>query len=293
MEVIVSVFECLMKGLIDYAGLFPPAGLDMRGAVEAYDRHCCGAHSGMVGRFIVPVGRLGELREVVEELPSGKDIKHWDISVIGGLEFEGDLLVISDFEKAGHGKFSVGAIELKARDSSFIDHVIDFIPEGMTAYFEIPLGMDYRGLLTAISGSGHGANIRTGGLTADLFPTVEEVGEFIWTCRQAGVPFKATAGLHHPVRAFQESVDCVMHGFLNVFCAAGVCYSYDVDRGDIEKIIAIEDADEFQFSGGGLRVFDWDLNEERIVRARREFAHSYGSCSIDEPIEDSQELGLL
>ena len=288
-----SAFESLMKGLVDYAGLFPPARLDMRGAVEAYVRHCGGRYSEMVGRFIVPTGRLGELADVVNEVAGGSDIGLWDISAIVGLECEGDLFTISEFVKEQGGMFRVSAIELKAGSASFIDTAIDFVPEEMMAFFEIPLNMDYRGLITALSGTGHGAKIRTGGLTADLFPTVEEVGEFIWTCKQAGVPFKATAGLHHPVRAFNDNVDCTMHGFLNVFCAGAVCHLFDVERGDIERILATESASDFQFTGGGLRVFDWELNGEDIARVRREFALSYGSCSIDEPIEDLQGLGLV
>jgi len=247
----------------------------------------------MVGRFIVPTGRLGELAKVVREADGGSDIGSWEISAIVGLEYEGDLVLISEFVKAQEGLFSVSAIELKAGSASFIDTAIDFVPEEMMAFFEIPLNMDYRGLITALSGTGHGAKIRTGGLTADLFPTVEEVGEFIWTCKQAGVPFKATAGLHHPVRAFNDSVDCKMHGFLNVFCAGAVCQLFDVKREDIEKILATESASDFQFTGERLRVFDWELKGEEIARARREFALSYGSCSIDEPIEDLLGLGFI
>ena len=50
----------LLTGLVDYAGLFPPAELAMAQAVEKYASYRKGAHTWMLGRFVLPVPRLEE-----------------------------------------------------------------------------------------------------------------------------------------------------------------------------------------------------------------------------------------
>ena len=54
----------LRWGLIDYAGLFPPAALAMDDAVGRYARPTgAGRDAWMLGRFIVPASRLGEFEQ--------------------------------------------------------------------------------------------------------------------------------------------------------------------------------------------------------------------------------------
>ena len=76
-------------------------------------------------------------------------------------------------------------------------------PAELETYFEIPLGR-LRECIAAIADCGRRAKIRTGGETADKFPAPESVIEFIRLCAAANVPFKATAGLHHPLRSIHR-----------------------------------------------------------------------------------------
>jgi hypothetical protein len=139
------------------------------------------------------------------------------------------------------------------------------------------------------------AKIRTGGVTPEAIPSVADVAKFICACAELRLPFKATAGLHHPVRSLQpltyetDAPRAVMHGFLNVFMAAAFAWH---GEDDIEPILAETDPAAFSFSEEA-RWRDMSLMASRVREARDRFAHSFGSCSFVEPIHDLEALGLL
>ena len=146
--------------------------------------------------------------------------------------------------------------------------------------------------LDEIKRRGLRAKIRTGGVTVDAFPAIANVAEFIRECRAKGIAFKATAGLHHPLRCVKpltyepNAAIGTMHGFVNVFLAAAM-------PGDEEAILAEEDARAFRFDDDGAAWRDRRVSVEDLVKMRTEFAISFGSCSFEEPIADLRELGWL
>ena len=71
-----TAIETLLAGLIDYAGLYPPASLDMRAAVENYRQYRGGKHAFALGRFIVDIDRVDELRAAAGE-PSRPPAQHY------------------------------------------------------------------------------------------------------------------------------------------------------------------------------------------------------------------------
>lgn len=286
-----TAFQTIMTGLIDYAGLFPPAALSMRQAAEDYQRWKASEHAWMVGRFVCPVGRLNELARESAPLVDGV----WDLSVLAGDPLERDLDSITGFLDESAGRFDVPSLEIKVGAVPNLEtclEVLETVQEGVTAYFELPADEDVRGLIAALSGTGHGAKIRTGGLTADLFPSTEQVARFIVHCRDAQIPFKATAGLHHPLRHQSESVACRMHGFFNVFIAAALAISQNRSAEELLPILRAEKSNAFSFSNGELRALDFTLTSGQLERARRQ-AVSFGSCSIAEPVADLSAMGLL
>src|SRR5262249_7789663 len=139
------------------------------------------------------------------------------------------------------------------------------------------------------------AKIRTGGVKPEAIPAVAEVAAFIRACAERKLAFKATAGLHHPVRAEQaityapDSLRATMHGFLNVFLAA--CFAWH-GRSDIEGVLAETDPAAFRFDDRA-HWRDWSLDAAQVQDARTNFAHAFGSCSFDEPVHDLEALGLL
>ena len=69
----------LLAGLIDYAGLFPPAGLAMEAAVAAYASHRRGPERWILSRFVVPVARLGEFEAALGKLdPAARGDGPWE-----------------------------------------------------------------------------------------------------------------------------------------------------------------------------------------------------------------------
>jgi hypothetical protein len=117
------------------------------------------------------------------------------------------------------------------------------------------------------------------------------VGEFIAAAANAGVAFKATAGLHHPVRHVDPATGFTMHGFLNILAAAALAPR--LDRETLLRVVAEEDPAAFTFDDTSLRWRDERVELDAIARLRRDAFVSYGSCSFSEPIEDLTALGIL
>ena len=142
------------------------------------------------------------------------------------------------------------------------------------------------------------AKIRTGGLTPGAIPHSEEIAEFLHRAAARRTPFKATAGLHHPLRSHRaltyssDSPRAVMHGFVNVFVAAAFAW-YGMERAAMLDVLNETNPGAFDFGESGMRWRGRGLLSAQIAETRRNFAHSFGSCSFEEPIGDLKELGWL
>jgi hypothetical protein len=295
----------LCDGLVDYAGLFPPAQLSMEEAVRNYASYRSSPDAWMLGRFVVPVSRLGEFERCADALlPRERDAEAWPISALVSADADADIETIFAFNRAhadepASGLAVVDAIELKVSDPHAIDELMRLIPEQLTPYFELPHDEDVRPAITALAGTGGRAKIRCGGVTPELIPTTDEVARFIAHCSSADVAFKATAGLHHPIRAEyrltyeDDPPRAVMHGFLNVFLASAFVRAARLDVDDARDILEETDASVFRFGPEGVRWGEKSLDTARIARVRETFAIGYGSCSFTEPTDELRDLGLL
>jgi hypothetical protein len=306
--------DALLAGLVDFAGLFPPAGLDMKSAVRAYAAYRQGPHARMLGSFVVPAGRLPEfdteLRALGTEDPAARA---WTVSVLAGDSADTDIGRALRFTPSGgRGQtVQVVSIEVKADTAVSIARATALVPRAMTMAVEIPLSLrreDRRSMLTAVKSAGRLAKLRTGGVTSESIPSPAQVAEFIWDCARASVPFKATAGLHHPVRAEQrltyapDSPRAVMHGFVNVFLAAAAAWRA-VQPGEAAEtpeppaavvgILMERDAAAFTIDGPSIRWRGVELAAADVARARKGLARSFGSCSFVEPVSELEALGWL
>ncbi len=293
-----SSIRALLAGIIDYAGLFPPSLVSMPQAVANYAAYKKSRYNWMLGRFVVPAARLGEFAESANQFFSA-DEETWRLSVLAGEDIYQTVQQIEEFNHAHAPNVIADALEVKAETSYQIKEISNALTDGLEAYFEIPIGESLSDSISTLAVCGRRAKIRTGGVTEAAFPSVELITRFMRVCLAANVPFKATAGLHHPLRCIKpltyekNAPEGTMNGFLNVFLAAAF-----LRQGYQPKLIndLLKDrrADNFMFDADGvLWRQEHFINSMQIENARIRNAISFGSCSFVEPVEDLQEIGLL
>jgi hypothetical protein len=245
--------RALVSNLIDYAGLYPPANLPLAIVTERYRAFRGSPDAWMLNRLVLPQSQLSNA-------PVTED---WRITLIVDRE-------------PGPLPPEVETLETK-------------LPGRLSrpTYCEAPLA--------EISGAW--AKVRTGGLTADAIPPAAGLAQYLEEAAGRRLAFKATAGLHHPIRSQHrltyaaDSPSAEMHGFLNVFLAA--CFAWH-GMGIPDLIGLLEETDPKQFTFS--EEASWagrSLSVEQIESARREFAHSFGSCSFEEPVSELRDLGLI
>ena len=288
----------LLSETIDYAGLFPPSAVSMSEAVINYAAYKNSNYSWLLGRFVVPVSRLDEFAESARDFVS-RDAKIWKLSVLGGEDVYETVRRIEEFNARHAPRILIDALEVKATTSLVINKIADAVPSSVATYFEIPLREDLADLFSTLAIRKQRAKIRTGGVTADAFPTVAQITRFMRVCLAANVPFKATAGLHHPIRCLKpltyekDAPEDTMNGFLNVFLAAGfIKQKYQTNT--IYKILEDERAENFLFEDDGV---SWRqkhfISTAQLKVLREKNVVSFGSCSFDEPVADLREIGIL
>jgi len=222
-----ETIRILLDRFLDYAGLFPPASLDMPAALRNYGAYREGEYAWMLGRFVVPAARVREVD------PS------WPLAVL---------------DTAPRRIETAGA----------------------AVYFEVALHED----LAPVAAAGARAKIRMGG---DTFPEAAAVARFLRACAAERLPFKATAGLHHPLR------HPPMHGFVNLFLAAALAWRGEDPHGTLEE----QSAAAFRFGGDTAEWRGHTILGPELRDVREHFAISLGSCSFEEPVADLKALGWL
>jgi len=140
---------------------------------------------------------------------------------------------------------------------------------------------------------GVGFKLRCGGVEANMFPPAESIAQAILACKHASVSMKFTAGLHHPVRHYSESVKTKMYGFFNIFIGGMITHKFNLEADTLTTILLDENSENFTFDDNGLHWKTYSISNLEIQNYRQESFISYGSCSFNEPREDLQQLGLL
>ena len=290
-----SALDALLHGLIDYAGLFPPAQLAMPYAVRNHAAYLAGPHGGKLGRFIVPVARLEEFEAAHAALDP--DNQHeWRLSVLAGADPKADLNTILSFN-ARQADARIVSIETKATAPADIAKAAAF-PPVFEVWVELPVNKDVGANLAALKSIGRGAKLRTGGVTPDAFPSLSDVAAFLAACRDHGLVAKATAGLHHPLRgefALTYAAGAprgTMFGFLNVFLAAALLH-HGGNIADATALLSDGDPRQFTCTPDALAWRNHQFSRPQLESTRRQLLRSFGSCSFTEPIEGLQELRWL
>lgn len=319
--------EALMHKLIDYAGLFPPAKLPLNEAFSNYRKYISGEYGRMLSNFIIPAKMMGDLTELIksngvtDELhfsvlgSSGDTVDDFMSSLKSDVDIwksfiENNPSAVTNFyevrlpieifatqEAEEVGKF-INAIsdEISGNFGNDVFLFFEASPDEGTTIDEWKTTTDavIEGIKVHIlTKKNAGYKLRTGGVTASAFPLPEQVAFAIKHCLNRQIPMKFTAGLHHPVRHFNDEVKTRMHGFINIFCAGAIAIRHNISESEMIKMLEEEDPKAFEFTD---ESFTWDkyvISVDDITYSRESLTISYGSCSFDEPIEDLQKLNLL
>ncbi|MDX1672391.1 MAG: hypothetical protein R3211_08610 [Balneolaceae bacterium] len=319
-------FNIFMKEIIDYAGLFPPAGLPLDQALGNYSRYRKGPYRWMLSRFIIPVGKLPELDSYRETLLA--EGEPYRFSLLGAKtksisqfmdELDNVVSHAEEFHKTHGPDVTTEVLEIKlpsgeqvAGDPELLSELLTGTAEKMNGsdrlpgmvFLETPMGSAWREELdTVLPTIGRfnrqhdhpivGFKLRCGGTEAAHFPTPEQVAVAINRARDNDLLLKCTAGLHHPVRFYSGEVEAKMHGFLNVFGGGMLSHLHRFDDRLLVDILSDEEAGNFNFSANSFRWKDYELHLRDIAKLRDTSMLSFGSCSFEEPVEDLKALELL
>lgn len=290
-----SALRPLLSGIVDYAGLFPPAGLDMPAVVRNYADYRRDPDAWMLGRLVVPASRLDEL--ALELRPLEGEDGSWPIACLVGDDFQRDLETVDAFNDELAPLAHIDTLEGKLATPDAIARASAAVGRRFALFAEVPIDPDPLPLIQAIAAAGVNAKIRTGGITPDAFPPPVHIVRFMRRCAELAVPFKATAGLHHPLHAEHRLTYApdgprgMMYGYLNVFLTAALL----AELTDAEAAALLEERDPnaLVISRDIIRWGDHELRADQANAARERVASSFGSCSFREPVDDLRSLSFI
>ncbi|GLU47789.1 hypothetical protein [Nocardiopsis ansamitocini] len=241
----------------------------------------------LTGRFLCPVSRWDELCAGLgpgEQVDVGL-ILDTEQALLGGVAVADSRVRVTHYEVRAPGAGIGKALRPLVRTGADGRGTPGEGRVRLPVYFEFDRGPEGRGNLAGLAGAaGLRAKVRCGGARADLFPGATELAAFIGACAEHGVPFKATAGLHHAVRHTDPSTGFVHHGYLNLLSATAAVLVGEGEEGARRELLRDDPA--------ALAERVLALDEDTAVEVRELFI-GYGSCSTRDPVTDARELGLL
>jgi hypothetical protein len=295
--------QALLAKSIDYAGMFPPCSLDLARAVTNYASYARSTEAWMLAAFVLPAEKF----EVTKPLLRQFDQSHpFRVSVLGPKTPDppGFSQALRNVTAAMQSFARNEVVSVDQLEMFLPDHVdLNRLSEARSTLGDVPAFLETPveraeqtiGLiaeLNATSGQISGFKLRTGGVTADVFPTSAQIAKVLVLAGRARIPIKFTAGLHHPIRQHREEVNTRMHGFLNVVGAAVLCSVHNWDEQQTAAMLEDEDAQSFSFADEAMRWREWQA-ELDAIKEQRKRVFSFGSCSFDEPREDLRALRLM
>lgn len=292
-----------LRELVDDAAIFPPGNAPLDAALRdnrtLWQRT---PHASVVGAFVVDDARLAELGRVVTEasregVPDLDDPLRVSVVVRGGagamesavawarqtrLEVAGLEIALRDSatgELTHNARRIVAAVDALVGDGALDDEVPVYVE--MPRLYGSPPTPDWFGALDELAAGQLRLKLRTGGEDADAFPAPHELAGCIDAALDREMPFKCTAGLHRAVRHRENDTGFEHHGFLNVLVATRAA----LDGATVDEVAyVLANTDPGPLTGR--------LEPDGMSSARRWF-RSFGSCSVQEPIDDLTALGLL
>ena len=296
----------LLANSIDYAGMFPPCSLGLDQALRNQAKYVRSPDASMLGAFVLSTEQFDATRQLLGQFDSQHPLR---VAALGPKTANADAFL----EAVEEADAAIRALSRHNVDLVSISHLEMFLPDGV----DIALLQDVRSILGDLPAfweappdraeqtiallarfnsdadlATFGYKLRTGGVTADAFPTAMQIAKALVTPATHQLPIKFTAGLHHPLRQYRDEVQTKMHGFLNVLGAAVLAAEHRWDAHQTSIMLEDENVDSFSFTDDFFAWREWRIDTKRL-QYRREFVVSFGSCSFDEPRDDLRALKLL
>jgi len=303
---IAASLKALLAHSIDYAGMFPPCSLGLEPALKNQVEYVRSPDAWMLGAFVLSIEQFNATKQLFSQF----DVQHpLRVAALGSKTARADpfLDALEDADAAirSLSRQNVDLVSISHLEM-FLPHDVDVpsLKEAKSILGDLPVFWeappDRAGQSIALlaefnsdaDSATFGFKLRTGGVTADAFPTSMQIAEALVTPATHQLPIKFTAGLHHPLRQYREEVQAKMHGFLNVFGAAVLAAEHRWDTNQTAIMLEDENVDSFSFTDDSFAWREWRIDTKRL-EYRRKFVVSFGSCSFDEPREDLRALGFL
>jgi hypothetical protein len=298
--------RAFLNQVIDYAGMFPPCALPLEPALRNQANYVHSPDAWMLNGFVLPVGQFNAATNFVSPFHASHPLR---VAALGpktaNLEAFLDALTDTIAAVRSFSQFNGNLI--------WVSHLEMFLPDDVDSaslkqarvivgelpvFWEAPPEKAEQTIALIAQHkfeedrATFGYKLRTGGVTADAFPTSAQIARALVTAATYQLPIKFTAGLHHPIRQFRDEVNTKMHGFLNVLGAAVLAAEHQWEVDQILTMLEDEDPRSFSFSDDSFAWRDSKIDTERL-QYRRKFVRSFGSCSFDEPRDDLRALNLL
>jgi hypothetical protein len=296
----------LLTHAIDYAGMFPPCSLGLEAALKNQAEYVQSSDAWMLGAFVLPIQQFDATRQLLSQFDAQHPLR---VAALGPKTARADafLEALDDADAAirSLSRHNVDLISMSHLEMLMSDKVdVASLKEAKSILGDLPVFWEAPpdraeqtiALLAEVNSdvdsATFGYKLRTGGVTADAFPTSLQIAKALVTPATHQLPIKFTAGLHHPLRQYREEVQTKMHGFLNVFGAAVLAAEHRWDANQTAIMLEDENEGSFSFTDDFFAWREWRIDIKRL-QYRRRFVVSFGSCSFDEPREDLRRLNLL
>jgi hypothetical protein len=271
----------LFHRLFDDAAIFPPGTAAMPDAVPSHIGWRSSPASQFVGAFVCSSPRWAEFAESLAAAGACGVGVSVTVPVVAAVQ---DALAAGSAEP----RATVVSVEVPVADQAGLDDALKLLDtvvlDGVTAFVELPWSAIDHDACNRLAAGPHHLKIRTGGPSADSFPSEELLARMIGRAVEHHVPFKLTAGLHDAVRHHDPVTAFEHHGFLNVIVATAAALTGN-NIHHVQSLLAAQDAEH-------VAELVRRLPPEAVREIRRQFV-SFGTCSIDEPLQDLMKLRLI
>jgi hypothetical protein len=298
--------RALLAHSIDYAGMFPPCSLDLDQALRNQAEYVRSPDTWMLGAFVLSTGQFDAAKQLLSQFDAQHPLR---VAALGPKTASADaFLEALDEADAAIRSLSKHNVDLVSINhlEMFLPHDVDVasLEEARSILGDLPIFWEAPpdrveqtiALLAEFNSDADSATfgykLRTGGVTADAFPTSMQIAKALVTPATHQLPIKFTAGLHHPLRQYREEVQAKMHGFLNVLGAAVLAAEHTWDTNQTAVMLEDENVNSFSFTDDFFAWREWRIETKRL-QYRRRFVVSFGSCSFDEPRDDLRAFKLL